>query len=133
MMPISTLDMSKNPNTMQSKVPPFTMILLLAIALCLLPSCYSIRLANINGVFEPNPHAVNNDTGFYADKKFTSIDTSIKLKIYENDAMFLESCAAGGFYSVEYRVNLFDILWSGLTFGTRKKVRVKYVCLKPQD
>ena len=124
---------NNDPTKMYFRLLRASNIFPLLLLLCLFSSCYSIRLANINGAFEPNSSAENNEPGFYADKKFTSIDTSVRLKIYETDAMFLESCEAGGFYSVEYRVNLFDILWSGITFGTRKKVRVKYVCLKPQE
>ncbi len=101
-------------------------------ALFFLTSCYSIRVANINGAPETSPLG-SGETGYYADKKFTAIDTTIALKIYENDAMFLESCEEGGFYSVEYRVTFGDVLWNALTLGTKKKVRVKYVCLKPQS
>ena len=95
-------------------------------------SCYSIRIANIKGAPEPSSLGTG-ETGYYADKTFTVLDTTISLKLYEHDAMFLEPCEEGGFYSVEYRVKFGDILLNAITFGTRKKVRVKYVCLKPQS
>lgn len=101
------------------------------ICLLFLSSCYSIRIASKEGVPEPSVLGTD-EVGFYADKAFTVLDTTIKLKIYENDAMFIESCDSDGLYSVEYRIRFIDLIWNALTFGTQKKVRVKYVCLKPE-
>lgn len=120
--------MSKENINSRSRFQPA--LILIPIMICF-SSCYSVRIANVNGAFEPSSVGTG-EVGYYADKKITKIDTSIALKIYETDAMLLETCEEGGFYSVEYKITFFDLLWNCITFGTRKKVRVKYVCLKPQ-
>ena len=106
-------------------------ILLILLAL-VLPSCYSIRIANIHGTAQTNAMG-SGEEGYWADKEMHVIDTTVSMKIYEHDAMFLEGCESGGFHAVEYRVTFGDVLWNALTLGTRKKVRVRYVCVKPQS
>jgi hypothetical protein len=93
----------------------------------LFQSCYSVRLVNTKGIPEPD---INNEFGFYKDKKFTVIDTTISLKLPQNEFSLLEKCPSGGFYSIEYRVTLGGAILSGLTLGKKRKVKVKYVCLQ---
>jgi hypothetical protein len=107
--------------------PPLALIGLLIV----LQSCYSVRISNSNGVPEPDP--VNTETGYYRMKAVHVIDTTINLKLLENEVLLLESCPAGCFQSVEYRVTLGAALLSGVTFGKMRKVKVKYVCLKESN
>ncbi|KAA5534796.1 hypothetical protein F0919_09310 [Taibaiella lutea] len=94
-------------------------------------SCYSIRVATTMGQAEPDP--TNYADGFYRLKKVQVIDTVLKLKLLENDAMFLQNCSSNGIYSLEYRVTLGDVLLNGITFGKHRKVRVKMICLKESN
>jgi len=97
----------------------------------LVEGCYSVRISNAGGVPEPNP--VNFEDGFYRGKAVTEIDTTINLKLLENEVMLVETCPEGCFQSVEYRVTLGAALLSGITLGKMRKVKVKYVCLKESN
>lgn len=61
------------------------------------------------------------------------LDTTIKLKIAEGGFHLIKKCAAGGFYSFEYRNTLGGVLLSAITLGKVRRVRVKYVCLKEEN
>jgi len=98
------------------------------LALLITQGCYSVRISNVNGVPEPNP--VNFEEGYYRGKAVMTIDTTVNLKLLENEVMVVETCPEGCFQTVEYRVTLGDALLSGITFGKMRKIRVKYVCLK---
>lgn len=106
----------------------FPMIIL---TILMAQGCYSVRISNVNGVPEPNP--VNFEDGFYRGKAVMSIDTTVNLKLLENEVLVLETCPEGCFQTVEYRVTLGDVLLSGITFGKMRKIRVKYVCLKESN
>jgi len=93
--------------------------------------CYSVRISNVNGVPEPNP--VNFEEGFYRGKAVMIIDTTVNLKLLENEVLVIETCPEGCFQTVEYRVTLGDALLSGITLGKMRKIRVKYVCLKESN
>jgi len=95
-----------------------------------LSSCYSVRIVNKEGTPEPDP--LNNSGNFYKGKKVHVIDTTISLKLQEGEFFLIEKCPSGGFYSVEYRVTFGGVLLSAITFGKKRKVKIKYVCLKEQ-
>ena len=103
----------------------FSYIILLSFS-----SCYSVRIVNKEGTPEPDP--TNNVGNFYKGKKVHVIDTTISLKLQEGDFYLIERCPSGGFYSVEYRVTFGGVLLSAITFGKKRQVRIKYVCLKEQ-
>jgi len=104
---------------------------MIIITLIMIQGCYSVRISNVNGVPEPNP--VNFEEGFYRGKAVMTIDTTVNLKLLENEVLVLKTCPEGCFQTVEYRVTLGDILLSGITFGKMRKIRVKYVCLKESN
>lgn len=110
---------------------PSTKLLAIAIVLILFQSCYSIRISNVNGVGEPDP--MNFEDGYYKGKMVTIIDTTINLKALENEVLFIETCPEGCFQTVEYRVTLGAAILSGITFGKKRKVKMKYVCLKESN
>ena len=101
-----------------------------AAAILLLQGCYSVIISNKNGTAEPSP--TNQAQGFYNGKEVVVIDTTIKLGILENEVIALERCPQG-FHSVEYRVTLGGVLLNAITFGKRKKVKVRYVCIKESN
>lgn len=111
--------------------PPYIKILAMATVMVFLQSCYSIRVSNVQGVGEPDP--MNFDDGYYKGKKVTIIDTTVSLKALENEVLLIETCPEGCFQTVEYRVTLGAALLSGITFGKKRKIKMKYVCLKESN
>ncbi|MDP2113616.1 MAG: hypothetical protein Q8K69_06125 [Bacteroidota bacterium] len=107
------------------------MLLLASIFLVFLSSCYSVRIVSRDGVPEPDPINTSND--FYKGKNVNVIDTTITLKLQEGEFYLIEKCAAGGFYSFEYRVTFGGVLLNAITLGKKRQVKVKYVCLKQSD
>lgn len=101
---------------------------LLFLAITFFSSCYSVRISNKQGAGEPDP--LQMDKGFYRGVQVHVIDTTLNLKLLANEAMVLEACPGGAFHTVEYRVTLGDVLLSGITLGKKRRVHVKYVCLK---
>jgi hypothetical protein len=108
-----------------------TAFLLLFFTLVFFTSCYSVRIVNKEGVPEPDP--LNNSGNFYKGKKVHVLDTTISLKLTEGEFHLIERCATGGFYSFEYRVTFGGVLLSAITFGKKRRVKIKYVCLKEQN
>lgn len=102
-------------------------LIILFVIMIFLSSCYSVRIATVNGVPEPDP--ANLEDGFYRLKKVYEMDTTVKLSLLENQVMVMENCPSGGFQVVEYRVTLGAALLSGITFGKHRKIQVKYCCL----
>ncbi|MEJ0106464.1 MAG: hypothetical protein WDO19_29700 [Bacteroidota bacterium] len=106
--------------------------LVLSLALLLqLSSCYSVRMVNTRGIPQPDP--LNTSKGFYRGKLVHKLDTVISLKVIQNEFTLLEKCSEGGFYSLEYRVTLGAVLLSGVTLGKKRKVMIRYVCLKESN
>lgn len=104
-------------------------ILLLAL---ILTSCYSVRLKTVQGVPEPNP--MSERTDYYRDMKVTVKDTVINMGAVEKDfTMLIKDCEDNGFHTIEYRTTLGDLLINGITFGRKRPVHVKYVCMKPSN
>lgn len=94
----------------------------------LLPSCYSVRLTNKFGTQEPD--LLNQEDGPYKGFKVHEIDTTLKLSVVDAQAALVEGCPSGAFHTIEYRVTFGGALKSFFTFGRRRTVKVKYVCLK---
>ena len=121
--------------TMNIKSPASGKLLRLLLLLCIFPvllsSCYSVRIVNREGVPEPDP--LNTTNNWYKGKKVHTLDTTISLKLTEGEFFLLEKCPTGGFYSFEYRVTFGGVLLSAVTFGKKRRVRIKYVCLKESD
>ncbi len=90
-------------------------------------SCYTVRFVNKSGTAEPDP--TNQSQDWYQLKAVEAIDTVIKISLLQDDVMMLKDCP-NGFYSIEYRVRLGDALHNAITFGRKRRVHVKCVCLK---
>jgi len=102
------------------------------LVLFLLPSCYSYRVVNEAGVPEPDPF--NTEEGFYRHKKVHVLDTVVKLDPVEYIPMMVEEgCATEGFHSFEVKNTFGGLLLHTFTFGRKRNVKVKYVCIKPQE
>ncbi|MFY0631109.1 MAG: hypothetical protein JXR05_12060 [Flavobacteriaceae bacterium] len=97
-----------------------------------LSSCYSVRLVSIKGAPQPNPYSERDDK--YENLQVVELDTIIKLNITTGSFDYLikenKLCKSGKLHSVEYRSTLGGVLLSAITLGTRRKMKVKYVCMK---
>ena len=110
---------------------PLIKLICTACLLSLLTSCYSVRIANASGVAEPD--LTSDTTGYYSDKKFTVLNTVVKINPITKDFTWNAPCSSAGLYSVEYKVSLGGLLLSAITLGRHRKVKVIYVCAKEQN
>jgi hypothetical protein len=110
---------------------PFRKLFIAIVLMGVLSSCYSVRVVNRDAVPEPDP--LNTSGDFYKGKKVHELDTVIRLKLQEGSFSLIEKCASQGFYSFEYRSTLGGVLLSGITFGGRRQVKIKYVCIKQEN
>lgn len=104
----------------------------LFIVMLLMQSCYSVRLRSVEGTYEPAAPLVRND--YYRNMEVIEIDTVITLGAIDKDFTYLikksDRCPSGKLHTVEYRNTLGAVLLSGITFGRKRKVKIKYVCMK---
>lgn len=102
------------------------------IVCCLFSSCYSVRLKNVYGDPKPDPFTDRKDYYRYMDVQ--EIDTVITIKATDKDfTMLIKDCGTSGIHTIEYRNTFGGVLLSAVTFGRKRRVRVKYVCMKPQN
>jgi len=113
---------------------PYLVRLSLIGILLLMNSCYSVRLRSINGAFEPAFPMTRDD--YYRNMQVVELDTVISIKLTEEDFTYLikesDLCPSGKLHTVEYRNTLGAVLLSGITFGRKRKVKIKYVCMKEE-
>lgn len=106
--------------------------ILVIFCICLLTSCYSVRLRNVNGAPQPDPFSDRDD--YYRGMAVVELDTVIKIKATSKDFTLLikesEKCESGKLNMVEYRSTFGGLLLSAVTFGRQRKVKIKYVCEK---
>lgn len=101
------------------------------IVCCLLSSCYSVRLKNQFG--DPEPDPLNDVDTYYRYMRVREIDTTVKISVVDKDFIKIIKDCPNGIYIVEYRNTFGGILLSAVTFGRKRKVKVKYVCRKPTN
>lgn len=110
----------------------FSGFVLAAIMAVALQACsYSIILSNKNGTPAASP--VNTELGFYNGKQVIVIDTVVHLSLLKDGVKMINACPIGGFHSVEYKITFGAMLRNTFTFGKKKSIKVKYVCLKDQN
>ena len=114
------------------KIITFKPVMLFLVAI-LLHSCYSIRLVSTEGAPQKDPFSDRDDR--YRDLQVIQKDTVIRVNITTGGFDYLvkkeKFCKSGKLHSIEFRSTLGGILWSAFTLGTRRKMKVKYVCMKP--
>ncbi|MBQ4819265.1 hypothetical protein [Aquimarina sp. MMG016] len=97
-------------------------------------SCYSVKIVSTMGT--PNPDPMNDNDDDYRNKRVIILDTVIKAGT-TTDAIGLrtqrEGCSSGKLHSVEYKNTFGGSLLYLVTFGNKRKVRVKYVCMKTEN
>ncbi|MGB5818384.1 MAG: hypothetical protein WBG90_02790 [Saonia sp.] len=106
---------------------------LLKITLCFgvvfaMASCYSVRFQVENGQWEP---ADTERDDAYAGYNVHTLDTVVTRKLTTGAHYFnISDCPSGALHTIEYRTTLGGILLNAITFGRKKKVKIKYVCIK---
>ena len=96
--------------------------------MCCLASCYSVRLKVSNGQAEPQDNEREDAlSGLYV----RELDTIIKVKTTTDEYQInIRDCESGALHTVQIKNTLGGILLYVATFGSKRKVKVKYVCLK---
>ncbi len=109
-------------------------VLLLFCIFFFISSCYSVRLVSTHGAPMPPDEMERDD--WYRDKYVVELDTVIKASITTDDITFKvlqDGCETGKLFSVEYKNTFGGSLLYIFTFGNKRKVKLKYVCMKPED
>ncbi len=108
------------------------MVMALLIFLLLFQSCYSVRLRSVDGIYNSTAPIVRDD--YYRDMEVIELDTVITIGATTKDFTLLikttDKCPTGELHTVEYRSTLGAVLLSAVTFGRKRKVKIKYVCIK---
>lgn len=110
----------------------FFLVLLLFSSSLLLQGCYSVRLRSVEGTYEPEVPLIRED--YYRGMAVTELDTIISINATTKDFTLLikksDLCPSGKLHTVEYRNTFGALLLSAITFGRKRKVKIKYVCMK---
>ncbi len=98
-------------------------------------SCYTVRVRSVNGVAMPDP--VGERMDYYRGMEVVELDTTISIDLVTKDFTLLiresEKCPTGKIHTLEYRNTFGGLLLSGITFGRKRQVHMKYVCMKPEN
>lgn len=110
----------------------FLLLFLLFSLSLLLQGCYSVRLRSVEGAPEPEAPLIRED--YYRGMTVIELDTVISINATTKDFTLLinksDLCPSGKLHTVEYRNTLGAVLLSAITFGRKRKVKIKYVCMK---
>ena len=112
---------------------PSTHLFIALLILSLCASCYSVRLVSTMGA---PMGEVNERDDWYRDKMVVELDTVVSAGITTDEMSIRvrrDRCASGKLFSVEYRNTFGGSLLYLATFGNKRKVRLKYVCMKPEQ
>lgn len=107
--------------------------------LLLFQSCYTVRLVSTHGTPMSVPVEAENfpeEGDFYKDKMFTVLDTVVSSSIFTDNISIptkREKCASGKLFSIEYKNTFSGSLLYLVTFGSKRKVRITYVCMKKEN
>jgi len=83
----------------------------------------------------PDPLSERED--YYRDMQVIELDTVISINATTKDFTLLiketSKCPSGMLHTVEYRNTFGSVLLSAITLGRKRKVKIKYVCVKPSN
>ncbi|CAM3613892.1 hypothetical protein ZORO111903_09765 [Zobellia roscoffensis] len=102
------------------------------IAALLLQSCYTTRLVSTHGV--PMPPETMEGQDWYRDKMYGEYTAVVKTSVLTDGMMIKvpkDKCESGKLFSVEFTDTFGGNLLYLVTFGSRRKVKIKYVCMLP--
>lgn len=110
---------------------PVRIFVCFSLSACLTACSYSVVVVSKKGTPDPDPQ--NSVPGFYMGKKVTTVDSVVKLSVVQNGVQVNLDCPSAGVHSVEYKITFGAMLRNTFTFGKRRSVKVKYVCLKDSN
>ena len=120
----------KHPSTKTTGL--FRLSTLCVLSLCFASCSYSvIVLGTRKGT--PEPNLQNDVKGFYAGMKVNNFDSIVPLSVVQNGVELNLPCPSDRLYSLEYKITFGDMLRNTFTFGKRKGIKVKYVCVKESN
>ena len=103
------------------------------LCICILTSCSTVRLRNVNGAPQLDPFSDRDDD--LRGMAVVELDTVIKINPTSKNFTLLikesDTCESGKINIIEYRNTFGGLLLSAVTFGKKRKVKIKYVCEKP--
>jgi hypothetical protein len=101
------------------------------LSIFILISCYSVRLKVANGQAEPcDTEREDALSGLCV----RAMDTIVKVKtITDENPINIRDCESGALHTLEYKNTFGGILLYLATFGRKRTVKVKYVCIKESN
>ncbi|MGB5943099.1 MAG: hypothetical protein WBG71_09475 [Leeuwenhoekiella sp.] len=102
----------------------------------LLQSCYTVRLTSTKGAPMPATLINDEDDDDYRGFMVTEIDTVLSRGAFEEVTQFPASspfCETGELWSVEFKNTFGGSLLYLVTLGSKRKVKLRYVCMKPEN
>lgn len=104
----------------------------LILSLFLVVSCYSVQLKVANSIGGEPDDTETEDVN--SGELVRKLDTIIKVKLTTNEnPINIRDCESGSLHSVEYKNTFGGILLYMATFGRKRTVKVKYVCVKESN
>jgi hypothetical protein len=87
------------------------------------------------GERQPDPVSERKDD--YRNISVTELDTTITIKAASSIPIFLikrtPKCKSGQLHTVEYRNTFGGVLLSVVTLGRKRRMKIKYVCVKSSN
>ncbi|MEX0289589.1 MAG: hypothetical protein AB3N14_10815 [Flavobacteriaceae bacterium] len=97
----------------------------------LLQSCYSVVLTSTHGNYMPEE---NEREDFFKDKMVIELDTVVPAGVTTNYSLIKtqrDRCTSGKLHSMQFKNTFGGSLLYLVTFGAKRKVSIKYVCIQP--
>lgn len=111
-------------------------LLLVAVIFCF-ESCYTVKLTSRNGTRNPCVHGDCDSEKWHSGLQTVEINKVVKSSIM-NDVDELkvtgsDLCKSGKIHSVEFTNTFGGTLLYLVTFGSRKKVKITYICMLEEN
>jgi len=89
----------------------------------------SVILTSTHGVPKPD---MNEYKDFFRDKYTVELDTVLRGATVATDLIKVsrDGCESGKLFAVEFKQSFGSSLWSFITFGSRRRVKLRYVCMQ---
>ena len=101
----------------------------MTLSLFLVFSCYSVQLKVANSIGGEPDDTESEEVN--AGEMVRKLDTVVAVKLTTNESPInIRDCESGSLHSVEYKSTFGGILLYLVTFGRKRTVKVKYVCVK---
>ena len=109
----------------------------MAIVVNSLQSCYSIRVSSSKGTMNPDTDPTTETHDWTRGFEVIEINKVIKSSTFnKNDgfkAIVEDRCESGKLHSFEYVNSLGGSLLYLITFGSRRKIKLRYICMKKEN